>query len=107
MSATEVGGYARSILRVDLSSGKWEVFSIPEEELRMFVGGTGLGALLLYREVPPGVGCLDPANRLIMASGPLGGHQRARLRHLLGGYQGLPDRRLDVHSSQRLLRRLS
>lgn len=73
MSATELGGYAHNILRVDLSSSKWEVFSIPEEELRIFVGGTGLGALLLYREVPPGVGCFDPANRLIMASGPLGG----------------------------------
>jgi len=73
MPSAELGGYARNVLRVDLSCGKSEVFSIPDQELRMFVGGTGLGALLLYREVPPHVQPLGPANRLIMASGPLGG----------------------------------
>ena len=70
---TELGGYTRNILRVDLTSGTTSVFSVSDEDLRMFVGGTGLGALLLYREVPPGVRWSDPANRLIMASGPLGG----------------------------------
>ncbi|MBI2953280.1 MAG: hypothetical protein HYY30_03130 [Chloroflexi bacterium] len=73
MSGAEPGGYTNNILRVDLSSGQSSVFHASEEELRSFIGGTGLGALLLYREVPPGVEWSDPANRLILASGPLGG----------------------------------
>ncbi len=41
--------------------------------VEQYVGGTGFGAEFLYREVPPGVQWDDPENRIIMASGPLGG----------------------------------
>ncbi len=41
--------------------------------IEQYVGGTGFGAEFLYREVPPGVQWDDPENRIIMASGPLGG----------------------------------
>ena len=61
------------ILRVDLGKGKTERFTIGEDILRNFIGGTGLGAKFLYDEVPPGIAWSDPKNRLILAAGPLNG----------------------------------
>jgi len=69
----EIFGYAGKILRVDLSSGKISSEALDEATCRNYLGGTGLGAKILYDEVPPGVNWDSPANRLIMASGPLGG----------------------------------
>ncbi|MDO8637753.1 MAG: aldehyde ferredoxin oxidoreductase N-terminal domain-containing protein, partial [Dehalococcoidia bacterium] len=69
----ELFGYAGKILRVDLSSGKISSETLDEATCRNYLGGTGLGAKILYDEVPPGVNWDAPANRLIMASGPLGG----------------------------------
>ncbi|HID86824.1 MAG TPA: hypothetical protein EYP55_05525 [Anaerolineae bacterium] len=66
-------GYAGRILRVDLSTGEIGVEELEEADARKYVGGTGLGAKFLYQEVPPGVGWSDPENRLILATGPLGG----------------------------------
>lgn len=63
--------YSGEILRVDLTSRKLERFTIPEEILRSFVGGTGLGAKFLYDETPRGTEWSDPQNRLIFAAGPL------------------------------------
>lgn len=67
------GGYAGKILRVDLTSGK--VWSQPwgPEEMRLYLGGAGLGAKILWDEVPAEVGWDHPENRLILATGPLAG----------------------------------
>jgi len=59
------------ILRVDLERGKIEQFTLAQEVLREFVGGTGLGAKFLYDEVLPETEWSDPENRLILAAGPL------------------------------------
>jgi len=69
----KIYGFAGKFLRVDLSTGslKDEVFD--EATLRHFLGGTGMGAKILYDEVPPRSGWSDPENRVIVASGPLGG----------------------------------
>ncbi|MFC1872078.1 aldehyde ferredoxin oxidoreductase family protein, partial [Chloroflexota bacterium] len=61
--------------RVDLSRGQLIYESIDEPGLRSFIGGSGIGARFLYDEVPPDVKWSDPENRLILASGPLGGTQ--------------------------------
>jgi aldehyde:ferredoxin oxidoreductase len=63
--------YAGEMLRVDMSSGKVDRFTVSEDTLRSFIGGTGLGAKFLYDEVRPGVDWSDPDNRLIFAIGPL------------------------------------
>jgi len=68
-----VGGYAGKLLRVDLSTGSFSEVSFNEPTLRKYLGGTGLGARILYDEVPPGVDWDHPDNRFILASGPLGG----------------------------------
>lgn len=65
--------YERKILRIKLSRGEISDEILEETTLKDYPGGTCLGAKILYDEVPPGVGWADPENRLILASGPLGG----------------------------------
>lgn len=66
-------GYAGKLLRVDLTKEKFSDVTIDEETARKYIGGTGLGIKVLYEEVPAGVEWNDERNRLIIASGPLGG----------------------------------
>lgn len=73
MVESSVSGYAGRLLRVDLTGGRMSDVVFQEPVLRKWVGGAGLGAKILYDEVPPKVQWDDPENRLIMASGPLGG----------------------------------
>lgn len=70
---TEIPGYANKILRVDLSHGKIQAEVWDEVKLRQYLGGTCLGAAVIYDEVPAGTRWSDPGNRLILASGPLTG----------------------------------
>jgi len=68
-----LGGYSGKILRVDLTKEKLTEVIFDEETLRKYIGGTGIGAKILYEEVPPKIDWSDPENRFIVASGPLGG----------------------------------
>ena len=70
---SDTKGYAGRLLRVDLSTGQMSDEAVDPATMRKFVGGTGLGAKILYDEVPPGVEWNDPRNRFIVGSGPLGG----------------------------------
>jgi len=73
MSKTNVPGYAGKFLRVDLSIERVSEVVFDEETLRKHLGGTGIGVKILYDEVSPKVSWSDPSNRVILASGPLGG----------------------------------
>jgi len=55
MSST-VKDYAGKYLRVDRSNGSLTDVAFDEETLRTFLGGTGIGAKVLYEEVPPETG---------------------------------------------------
>jgi aldehyde:ferredoxin oxidoreductase len=67
------GGYAGKLLRVDLSSGRtWSQPWTPED-MRFYLGGVGLGAKILWEEVPPEAGWDHPDNRLVLATGPFAG----------------------------------
>ncbi len=68
-----LGGYAGKLLRVNLTTGKIRAEPWTPEEMRLWVGGVGLGAKILYDEVGPRVHWDHPENRLIMATGPLAG----------------------------------
>jgi aldehyde:ferredoxin oxidoreductase len=67
------GGMMGKILRIDLSLKKIDEEAFPEKYLEKYMGGDGLAARLLYDEVPPGIGALDPDNILVISVGPLGG----------------------------------
>ena len=71
--AKSIFGYAGKLLRVDLTSGQIGEDFLDEDTLRNYIGGTGLGMKILYEEVSPDIDWSDPDNRLILASGPLGG----------------------------------
>lgn len=73
MGKGPLGGYAGKILRVDLTRRVIKDEPLEMELAEKYVGGSGLGAEYLYREVPPGVNWDNPENRIIMSSGPLGG----------------------------------
>jgi len=60
-------------LNIDLSSGREVVGEITDREKVLFVGGRGLGAKYLYSNLMPGTDPLSPTNKLIFASGVLGG----------------------------------
>ena len=69
----DLWGYMGKILRVDLTTGLIREEPLDPAVAEHCLGGTGLGVEYLYREVPPGVAWDDPENRIIMASGPIGG----------------------------------
>lgn len=68
-----VPGYAGKILKIDLTTESMEEEVLDEATLRRWMGGVGLGAKYLYEEVPTTAQWDDPENRLIVATGPLGG----------------------------------
>jgi aldehyde:ferredoxin oxidoreductase len=68
-----MGGYHGRYLRIDAGSGTATWLPLPEDVLRRFLGGVGLGAWLLHREAPPGVGPLAPEAPLIFCFSPLVG----------------------------------
>jgi aldehyde:ferredoxin oxidoreductase len=63
--------YTNRVLRVDMSNKKTIVETIDENICRKYVGGIGIGAYILCREVPVGTKWNDPQNRLIFGAGPL------------------------------------
>lgn len=66
-------GYHGKVMLIELDeqSIHWE--PLDETVLRRFLGGTGLGAYLLYTYSPPGVDPLSPENPLIFVTSPLVG----------------------------------
>jgi aldehyde:ferredoxin oxidoreductase len=69
-----MGGYLGKLLRIDLSKEEIKEEKLPDEEtLRKFIGGTGLGARILYDEVGPKTKPTDAENPLIFMTGPLTG----------------------------------
>jgi aldehyde:ferredoxin oxidoreductase len=69
-SEVEMSG---KFLDVDLSTGTIEPRTLDEETVRLFLGGRGLGARLLWDLVGPEVEPLSPGNALIFCTGPLTG----------------------------------
>src|SRR5437660_6448710 len=67
------GGYFGRALVVDAGAGTAGVLPLPDELLRAYIGGAGLGAWLLHRLGPAGVDPLGPAAPLAFVFSPLVG----------------------------------
>jgi aldehyde:ferredoxin oxidoreductase len=65
--------YKGKVLWVDLTHGTWSDESIPDSIYQKYLGGTGLGAWLLYRAIPAGADPLGPENVLGFLPGLLTG----------------------------------
>ena len=66
-------GWTGRLLRVDLTSSNTIIEEIPPEILRKFLGGRGLGAYLVYTEVPPESDPLGAENILAFCTGAMTG----------------------------------
>ncbi len=73
MTTEYLGGYMGKALRVDLSRGILVEEKLEPERVEKYLGGVGLGAAILFNEVPGSVKPLDSENRLIFTSGPFSG----------------------------------
>ncbi|MBC7189303.1 aldehyde ferredoxin oxidoreductase family protein [Candidatus Aerophobetes bacterium] len=63
-------GFHNKILNVDLTGKKYWSEEIPESILKSTLGGRGLGAYLLWKNLKPGTDPLSPENVLIFVTGP-------------------------------------
>jgi aldehyde:ferredoxin oxidoreductase len=70
---TTPGGYFGRALVVDVSDGSTTTLPLPDEVLRDYLGGAGLGVWLLTELSPAGVDPLDPAAALAFVFSPLVG----------------------------------
>lgn len=66
-------GYHGCYLRIDLSAQTIERCPLPEETLRKFIGGVGLGTWLLLQETSPQLNAYASESPLIFALSPLVG----------------------------------
>jgi aldehyde:ferredoxin oxidoreductase len=67
------GGYFGRALVVDADAGTATTLPLPDEVLRAYLGGAGLGAWLLHALAPPGIDALAPAAPLSFVFSPLVG----------------------------------
>ena len=66
-------GSTGKIIRVDLTTGSWEIETLSEEFYRLYPGGKALAGYILLNEMPANVGPLSPENVLVIANGLLTG----------------------------------
>ncbi|MHB8993166.1 MAG: aldehyde ferredoxin oxidoreductase family protein [Chloroflexota bacterium] len=66
-------GVWNKLLRVDLTEGRVWDQDVPDEVYANYLGAAGLGAWVMYNEVPASVKSFDPENRIIFATGPFNG----------------------------------
>ena len=78
-------GWMGKVLDVDLTTGTIKSRDLDEvcPDYKDYVGGRGLGVRILYNEVPPEVGGLDPENVIVFATGPLTGAAPSSGRYCL------------------------
>jgi aldehyde:ferredoxin oxidoreductase len=66
-------GYMGKILRIDLTDKSMAEEGLNTEELKQFIGGSGLGAKILFKETDGNTDPLGPENVLIYLTGPFVG----------------------------------
>lgn len=67
------GGYFGRALVVDVTDASAETLPLPDDILRAYIGGAGLGAWLMHRLAPAGVDALAPPAPLAFCFSPLVG----------------------------------
>ncbi len=69
----DVFGWHGKLLRINLSSKKSSSESLDPEVLLKFLGGRGLAAYILWRDLEAGTHPLSPSNKVVISAGPLTG----------------------------------
>ena len=68
-----MAGWAEKVLDIDLKTHTYKIYPLDLKMVRLYIGGRGLGARLLWDLVGPEVDPLSPENVLIFTNGPLTG----------------------------------
>ncbi|OFX20863.1 MAG: aldehyde:ferredoxin oxidoreductase [Bacteroidetes bacterium GWA2_31_9b] len=69
-----IKGYYGRLLDINLTTGEIKKTQIPEEDIKHFIGGRGLGTKLLWDKLPnPGIDPLSPENAILYMPGPFSG----------------------------------
>ncbi|MEE4196127.1 MAG: aldehyde ferredoxin oxidoreductase family protein [Bacteroidales bacterium] len=67
-------GYYGKLLDINLTTGEIKKIHIPEQDIKHFLGGRGLGTKILWDKLPePGIDPLSPENPLLFMPGPFSG----------------------------------
>ncbi|MEM2273438.1 MAG: aldehyde ferredoxin oxidoreductase N-terminal domain-containing protein, partial [Candidatus Bathyarchaeia archaeon] len=66
-------GYAGKILEVDLSKGRFSVREETEEMQKLYLGGVGFAARILWEETTAETEAFSPENPIIFMTGPCTG----------------------------------
>jgi aldehyde:ferredoxin oxidoreductase len=66
-------GYKGKLLHINLSKETSKTITLPEEILKKYIGGRGLGAKLYWDLLPPDADPLGPDNVFMVLTGPLSG----------------------------------
>ena len=66
-----MNGYTGKLLRVSLTEGAATVEAIDTDVLKQYLGGVGLGAYFLYKELDAGIDPLGEENKLFLGTSPL------------------------------------
>ncbi len=67
------GGYVGKFLRVNLTEGSWSDFTLDDDTLERFIGGSCLAAKLFLDQYPLDADPLSPENPLMIMTGPMVG----------------------------------
>lgn len=73
VNSKNLGGFMGKMLRVNLTEGTIREEVLSKELAENYIGGSGIGAKILFDEVDPGVEALSAENKVIFATGPLTG----------------------------------
>ena len=73
MERKNIFGWMGKLLKINLTNQTYHTENIPINDLQLFLGGRGLGAAMLLRELPAKTDPLSPDNILIFSTGPLVG----------------------------------
>jgi len=66
-------GYIGKILRVDLTESRISTEPLKEDDLKKYIGGSGLASRIIYNELDKSISPLSPDNILVFMTGPLTG----------------------------------
>ncbi len=66
-------GYRGKILRINLTEKTIQREDLKYDEALKYIGGRGFGTKIMFDEVDPNIDAFDPANKVIIATGPMTG----------------------------------
>jgi aldehyde:ferredoxin oxidoreductase len=100
-SEKKLYGYAGKILYIDLTKRKVSIKPLNSELAKMFIGGKGFIAKLLYDLLPPKIDPFSPENALVFATGPLNGTIWPGTKNIVGAKSPLTGIYMDSYFSGR------